>query len=70
MWNASVTIALSSGESKTFTTTAETQFMKEGGTGALSDVATGDTLLIIADSTNATQASYIVINPPSPGSTW
>ena len=68
--DASVTITLSTGESKTYATSAETQFIKEGGTGTLADVATGDSLLVIADSTDATRASYIVINPPSPGSTW
>lgn len=63
----SVTITVSSGESVTFSVTAETQIIKKGGTGTLSEIVNGDTLLIVPSDDDATQAKYLLINPPQQG---
>ncbi|HEY5153071.1 MAG TPA: hypothetical protein VII55_03780 [Candidatus Saccharimonadales bacterium] len=51
------------GASTTLAITASTQITNNGQTAAASDIQTGDTILVIASTTDKTQAARILINP-------
>lgn len=62
-----------SGTDQTFKITSSTTVQNNGSTASVSDIKAGDTVLIIADSSDATTASQIMLNPnfgpPGGGST-
>ena len=62
-----------SNSTQTFKITSATTIQNNGATAAASDIKAGDTALVIADSSDATTASQIMLNPsfngPQPGGT-
>lgn len=68
----SITIQDSRSNSKqTFKITGDTTIQNNGSTASASDIKTGDTAVVIADSSDASTASQIMLNPsfngPQPG---
>ena len=66
--SSSITVQPSSGGSvQTFSITSGTEFSEHGTTKSYSDIQTGDTVAVIASSSNASQAQYVLINPSFQG---
>jgi hypothetical protein len=52
-----------SGSDQTFKITSDTKVSNDGTTGSISDIKTGDTVIIQADSSDSSTASRIILNP-------
>jgi hypothetical protein len=61
--SSSITIRLARGGSSTFKITSDTKVTDDGATISVSDIKTGDTVLVQANSNDTTTASNILINP-------
>lgn len=65
----SITISDSrSGSDKTFKITSDTTVSNNGTSGSVSDIKTGDTVIVQADSSDSSTASRIILNPNFQGS--
>ena len=62
--DSSITVSDSrSGSDQTFKITNDTKVSNDGSTGSVSDIKTGDTVIIQADSSDSSTASRIILNP-------
>ena len=60
----SITVQPSSGAAQTFSITSSTKIIQQNqSAGTWSDISTGETVVVIASSSSANQAAYILINP-------
>jgi len=59
----SITVQATSGTSTTFAITSTTAVSNNGQASAVGDIAVGDSVAVVASTTNTTQATRILLNP-------